>query len=165
MATRFHLRVWTRFHDPPARVWEIKTSAACLRREFPPWAPFTGDLDAFQAALQSGRATSLDARVLGSVDWPVQLEDIRRGARYTDRSQNTLYHEWRHDHIFEKAGDGTRYIDAVTFTPALAAGKLQAVLTERFFVRRHKAAADLLSADQRTIGVSVLRVATDEDDD
>ena len=93
----------------------------------------------------------------------MELEDIRPRARFTDRSSNTLFHEWRHDHIFEKAGDGTRYVDAVTFTPALTAPKLQAVLTERFFVRRHKAAAALLTPDSRTIGVSVLRVATDED--
>ena len=162
MSTTFYLRVWTRFFDPPERVWAVKTSAECFQQEFPALASFQLDHAAALEAVQQGRTAELGGRFLG-VDWPVSIDGVEPGRRFVDRSVNSLFTSWHHEHRVEPTGDGTRYIDAVTFTPAVRAAKLQAVLTERFFVRRHRAAAPLLQADARTIGVSVLRVAIDED--
>lgn len=163
MATTFVLRVWTRFFDSPARVWEEKTSPAGVAREFPFWAPFSvADEEGLRAALASGRPFETTAS-LGPVPWPLSVERVEPGVAFVDRSTNALFHTWRHEHRVEPTTDGARYIDTVTFAPALRASKLQAIATERFFVRRHRAAAQALSADTRTIGVSALRVANDED--
>ena len=158
MPTTFHLRAWTRFFDPIDRVWQVKTSRECLLREFPGWAPLrVEDEQRLQAAFDRAEPVEVQAR-LGLLPWPLRLELIEPGRRFVDSSENSLFESWHHEHLFEETSDGCRYIDAVTFRPRLPASKLAAVLTERFFIGRHKAAAPLLNADPRTIGVTVLRV-------
>jgi ligand-binding SRPBCC domain-containing protein len=162
--TTFHLRVWTRFFEPPERVWALKTDPAALAAEFPAWAPFSvGDPAAFQGALAAARPHEGAGR-LGPLPWPVALTAVQPGRGFTDTSSNALYSWWQHEHILEPTADGTRYIDAVTFTPRLPA-KLSAILTQRFFVARHQRAATRLAADARTVGVSVLRVWDPEEDE
>ncbi len=160
MSTTFHLRVWTRFSDPVQRVWQVKTSPQAFALEFPPWAPFRpSDPDALHRALQTGEGLDTQARFGPGIAWPLRLDPPEIGRRFVDHSSNALFQDWRHEHIFEETAEGCRYIDALTFTPAVPAAKLSAVLTRHFFVHRHKAVAHLLNADSRTIGVSVLRVA------
>lgn len=162
--TTFYLRVWTRFLDPPERVWAVKTDPALLRAEFPAWAPFSVDEpDTLLAAFRRSEPARVEGRMgLLRLAWPMHLEVVEPHTRYRDTSSNQLFSRFEHEHLFEPTSDGTRYIDAVTFTPRLPAAKAAAILTQRLFVRRHRAAAKHLQADARTVGTAVLRVWSDD---
>jgi ligand-binding SRPBCC domain-containing protein len=167
--TTFYLRVWTRFFDSPERVWAVKTDPDLLRAEFPAWARFSvRDAGTLQAAFQKAEPAQVDGRLslLGTgplgLRWPLNLEAVEPHTRYRDTSSNALYSRFEHEHLFEPTADGTRYIDAVTFTPSLPAAKAAAIFTQRLFVHRHRAAAKHLNADARTVGTAVLRVWVDD---
>lgn len=161
--TTFHLRVWTRFFEPPGRVWASRTDPASLPAEFPAWAPFSlADPAGLAAAIADARPLETRGR-LGLVAWPIALTAVEPGVAVSDMSVNALFNRWEHELRVEPTRDGARCIDVVTFTPRLAP-KASAVLTQRLFVQRHARAAAGLSADGRTVGVSVLRV-WDQDED
>jgi hypothetical protein len=162
--TTFHLRVSTRFFEPPGRVWASRTDPAALAREFPFWARFSlADPAALASAIGEGRPVEAAGR-LGLVSWPLSLVAVEPGVSLADRSENALFSRFEHTLMVEAVRDGTRCIETVTFTPRMPA-KLSAILTQRLFVQRHVRAAVGLSADARTVGVSVLRVWDPEEDE
>ncbi len=163
MSTTFVLRVWTRFHESPERVWAEKTSTEALCRAFPLGASLRlSDPEGMQQSLRDG--TDFKTRgQLGPLQWPVAIAEVQPGVGFVARSTNDLFHLWRHDLRVEPTRDGARWVDTLTFAPALRGAKPLAIATERLFVRRHRADAERLSADLRTVGVSALRVANDED--
>jgi ligand-binding SRPBCC domain-containing protein len=169
MATTFHLRVWTRFLAPVEDVWRLKTDGAALAAEFRPfWSFRVDDAEAYARAFAEGRPHEADGRLCPrgwpiGVRWPLRMESVEPGVSYRDTSQNRLYRRFEHTHLFEPTPDGCRYVDAVTFTPALPAQKLAAILTRRFFVHRHQVAATRLKADPQATGTSVLRVLVEQD--
>lgn len=161
--TTFHLRVWTRFLVPVEEVWQLKTDRAWIEAEFAPHRfrlGGDGSLDRLEGVTLPLRVDSSIAffGVLPAVSWPTELVEWVPGERFRDRSSNRLFREFDHVHHFERTPDGCRYIDAVTFTPALPAQKLTAILTRRLFLARHRAAARRLKADPQATGVGVLRV-------
>ncbi len=164
MPTTFHLRVWTRFLAPPDQVWLLKTDPAALAAEFRPFLSLrVGDPRPLADALDRGEPATVDARLCPrglpfGVRWPIHLRGGTRPTVYTDASENRIYSRFEHEHRFEPTSDGCRYLDAVTFVPALPASKLVAILTRRFFVHRHTVAARRLPSDPQATGVSVLRV-------
>lgn len=162
--TTFHLRVWTRYFEPPERLWAARTDLGRLAAEFPAWAPLSlADPGALSAAVAAGGPLESQARV-GLLPWPFALTQVEPGVAYQDTSDNALFARWAHTLRVEPTADGARVVDAVTFTPRLPA-KPTAILTQRFFVQRHVRAAVGLSADARTVGVSVLRVWDPEEDE
>ena len=162
MPTTFHLRVWTRFFAPPDRVWALKSDPAAIEAEFPLWAPFSlGDKAALAAAIAAGQG-ELRGR-LGPLPWPLRLVGVQPGQSFEDRSENALFSRWEHVHTVEPTPDGARYIDAVTFTPALPGPKFVAIGVKGLFVARHRAAARHLPADALTVGVHVLRVLIEDE--
>lgn len=161
--TTFHLRVWTRFFEPPERVWATKTDPEAIAAEFPVWAPLSvDDPAALGASLQAARPSDVAVRV-GLVAWPISIAAGESGVSFRYTSTNALYERWEHQHILEPTRDGCRFIDSLVFTPRGPA-KLSAILTQRFFVQRHVRAATQLDADALTVGVSVLRVWGPEED-
>jgi ligand-binding SRPBCC domain-containing protein len=168
--TTFHLRVWTRFFDPLERVWAVKTDPDVMRAEFPPGFSFDVDdpaalkraFDAAEAVTVSGRFGALLLGP-GRLPWPVRLEAVEPLRRYRDTSENALFTRFEHEHLFQETVDGTRYIDAVTFTPRLPAAKATAILMQRVFAHRHRVAARHLQPDTRTVGTAVLRVLGDDE--
>lgn len=163
MATTFVLRVWTRFFESPERVWAEKTSTDVLCRAFALGTSLRlEDPEGVQRSLREGTSLETAGR-LGPVSWPLAITEVTPGRAFVARSTNALFHVWRHDVLVEPTRDGSRSLDTVTFAPALRGAKALAIATERLFVRRHRADAERLSADLRTIGVSALRVANDED--
>lgn len=163
MSTTFVLRVWTRFLEPPERVWAEKTSTEALCRAFPLGASLRlDDPEGLQRSLREGTVFETEGSI-GPVGWPLAITEVEPGVRFVARSTNALFHLWRHDLRVEPTRDGARCIDTVTFAPALRGAKPLAIATERLFARRHRADAERLSADLRTVGVSALRVANDED--
>jgi ligand-binding SRPBCC domain-containing protein len=166
MPTTFHLRTWTRFFAPPEEVWALKTDPAAIAAEFAPWLAFRMDGDALTRCLASGGEGHIPARfgpLLPLVSWPVALKGGTRPERFTDHSQNALFTRFEHDHLFEPGADGsTRYIDAVTFTPAMLP-KFSALILQRVFRHRHAVAAKRIPTDPQVTGVSVLRVLVEEE--
>ena len=163
MATCFHLRVWTRFLAPVEEVWRIKTDLGLLSAEFGPIFAFRAGSGAmpphpFERAPLSTKASFGLSLLPFGIPWPLELTESEPMRRYVDTSQNLLYREWRHEHLFEPTPDGCRYMDAVTFIPALPAQKLAAILTRRVFLHRHLRAAKHLPADPQATAVGVLRV-------
>lgn len=168
--TTFHLRVWTRFFDPVERVWAVKTDPDVMRSEFPPFFAFdVRDPDALRAAFEAGQpvevAGRFGTRMLGParLPWPVRLEAVEPLRRFRDTSDNAMFKRFEHEHVFQETVDGTRYIDAVTFTPRLPAAKATAILLQRVFIHRHRVAARHLQPDARTVGTSVLRVLGEDE--
>jgi ligand-binding SRPBCC domain-containing protein len=163
MSTTFHLRVWTRFLEPLDAVWARKTSAEGLATEFPLWLPFSiGDEAGLKRAFDRGEPCETQAKLGWLLPWPLRLESVAPGRSYKDSSVNALYTRFEHEHLFEETPEGCRYIDAVTFTPALPAAKLQAILTQRFFQRCHREIARHLRSDARATAVGVLRVLVED---
>lgn len=163
MPTTFHLRVWTRFLAPVADVWRLKTDPARVEEEFRPHRFRLGDPAALTRAVAGEVPTHVDASLAFAglpvaLAWPIELVEAVPMERFRDQSSNRLFRDFDHLHLFEPTSDGCRYVDAVTFTPALPAQKLTAILTRRLFVQRHRAAAAHLPADPQATGVGVLRV-------
>jgi ligand-binding SRPBCC domain-containing protein len=159
MPTTFHLRVWTRFLVPVEEAWAWRVGQ--LPAELGPWR------ERFALGGGSVPEAELPPEVttkLGPVgpSWPVRVTAIEPGARWLDTSENALYARFSHEHLFEPTPDGCRYVDAVTFTPRGRAQKLAALLTQRIFQQRHRAAAKVLTADAQATAVSVLRVRVEE---
>ena len=160
MATTFLLSVWTRFFETPERVWEIKTDPARVAEEFP-WGLgiSTTKPEVLAQAFSDARPCEVDATLgFARLSWPLRMEAIEPHRRFRDTSENALFSRFEHEHLLEPTTDGTRYIDKLVFQPALPAAKLLAIVTRRLFVHRHQVAARHLTADTRTIGVSILRV-------
>ncbi len=163
MSTTFHLRVWTRFFAPPEAVWALKSDPVAIEAEFPLWAPFSiGDKAALLAGLGGALPVSMQGRI-GPLAWPYTVDELEPGRRFRDVSTNALFSRWEHQHIVEATPDGARYIDAVTFTPALPGPKFVAIAVKQLFVARHQAAARKLPADALTVGVHVLRVLIEDE--
>lgn len=165
MPTTFHLRVWTRFLAPVEEVWRLKTDLGQIAAEFAPLLSFRlpKELSGLSADAPPPMPLGpLPARLgppgLPLLPWPLTVAEVDPRRRYVDTSANALYRDWRHEHRFEPTPDGCRYIDAVTFTPALPAQKLAAILTRRLFLHRHLRASRLLPADPQATAVGVLRV-------
>jgi ligand-binding SRPBCC domain-containing protein len=158
--TTFHLRVWTRYFETPERVWQVKTDPAMLAKELPRgFGLCMANPEVLAQALADGRPCEVPATIGPlRLAWPLRVEAVEPLRRYRDTSENALFSLYEHEHQLEPTPDGTRYIDKLIFRPALPAGKLVAILTQRLFVHRHQVAARHLRADARTIGVSVLRV-------
>lgn len=169
MPTTFHLRVWTRFLAPVDDVWRLKTDPAALAAEFRPyWSFRVKDAEAHARAFAEGRASEVEGRLCPrgwpvGLRWPLRVEAVEPGVSYRDSSANRLYTRFEHTHLFEPTPDGCRYVDVVTFTPALPAQKIAAILTRRFFVHRHHVAAARLPADPQATGTSVLRVLVEQE--
>lgn len=168
--TTFHLRVWTRFLVPVEAVWQLKTDRSWIEAEFAPHRfrlGGEGPLEGLAGAPLPLRVESSLAffGVLPPISWPTELVEWVPRERFRDRSSNRLFREFDHLHLFEPTPDGCRYIDAVTFTPALPAQKLTAILTRRLFLARHRAAARRLKADPQATAVGVLRVLVEGEGD
>lgn len=162
--TTFHLRVSTRYFEPPERVWASRTEPGALSREFPPWAPFSlADPAALAAAIAQARPLDTAGR-LGLLPWPISLVAVQPGVSLSDRSENALFSRFEHTLMVEPVRDGARCMETVTFTPRMPA-KVSAILTQRLFVTRHVRASAALAVDSRTVGVSVLRVWDPEEDE
>jgi len=159
MSTAFRLLVWTRYFASVEAVWSLKTDPVALADEFRPYVFFhMKKTDEFSTAMAQGQPFAAEARLMPwGIRWPMKMEEVVPHVRFRDTSSNRLYKNFEHVHLFEETSDGCRYIDQVTFTPALPANKLIAIFTKRLFEHRHRVAAGRLSADRRTIGVSVLR--------
>ena len=164
MATTFRLRVWTRFFASVEEVWALKTDGDHLRSEFPWFAPFrVDDEERLRAAFEACEPCEVDGRFgPAGLSWPLRLEAVERCVRYRDTSENVLYSRFEHEHLFEAASDGCRYIDEVTFTPNGPAQKAVALSTLWVFRHRHRVTARKLPADTRTVGTGILRVLVED---
>lgn len=154
----WRLRVWTRFHAPPAEVWRLKTDPAALRRELRPLALRVADPEGLHRALDQGQVGAFAASVapLG-LSWPLEVLEVQPGRFFVERSQNALFHLFEHRHQVEAAADGSRYLDDLLLSPKGPWPLVSVDLVRRFFVRRHRLAARQLPHDPAATAVVVLR--------
>lgn len=72
------------------------------------------------------------------------------------------FSRWEASHELDPGQDGVRYVETITFTPTVLP-KVTALLTERLYRRRHRAATKGHKADPQVTGVSVLRVLVEDE--
>lgn len=82
--------------------------------------------------------------------------------RFSALPSHAACSRWEHTTTVEPGDGSVRVIDVVTFTPKVLP-KVTALVLERWFRRRHRAAAAGLKTDPQVTGVSVLRVLVEEE--
>ncbi len=158
MATRFHVRVWTRFLASPEEVWRAAVDPAWASAGWGPllsrpgYPPCGGDADA------AFRVAGLPV----GVGWKVQTTEMVEGARWVTEATSPLFTDFSHARVVEATPDGSRYLDTYTFRPAGPAPKAVAIAVQRMGARRHHALARELAADPQATAVSVLRVRVED---
>ena len=95
----------------------------------------------------------------------VPATEARTGLPAEPGPPGGVYARFEHARTLEDTPDGCRCIDAITFTPALPAQKLIAILTRRWWVFLHKSAARRLRADPQATGIGMLRVLVEAEPD
>lgn len=165
----WHLNVSTRFAAELDEVWRLKTDLSTFNAEMGLLSLKIDDADGLQRAVREGHTGSFDAKLTGplgliGVPWPLSVEDVHPGESFQDTSSNLLFSMFHHVHRIEQASQGkVRYVDTVTFTPALGPSKLVAILVKDFFVRRHQRFAKQVPAIPRATGVAMLRRMKEEE--
>lgn len=102
-------------------------------------------------------ATTFHLRVWTRFLQPV--EEVQRHVQQAPQNPaKLLYTDFHHETLFEPSPDGCRYVDSLTFTPALPLQKLTAILTRRIFMHRHRLLAKNLASDPQATAIGVLRV-------
>ena len=159
MATRFHVRVWTRFLASPEEVWRHVVDPAQASAG---WEPVLqrGGYPAFGEGADV-RLACVGLPVRG-VGWAVETTEVVEGVRWVTAVTTPLFSDFTHAREVEATPDGARYLDTYTFTPAGPASKAVAIGVQRLGVRRHQALARALAADPQATGVSVLRVRVED---
>ncbi len=62
--------------------------------------------------------------------------EMEPGRRFVEQSPLLSMKEWRHERLIDPAGDGTRVVDTVEFTPRFAT-RVVAWFISKFFEHRH----------------------------
>jgi ligand-binding SRPBCC domain-containing protein len=95
------------------------SNAANLERLTPPWLKFRIQTP-MPVVMREG--ATIDYRIVihgVPIPWRSRIELWEPDRRFVDRQLIGPYRWWRHEHLFEPAGSGTRVVDAVEFVPRL----------------------------------------------
>jgi len=95
------------------------SDAANLERLTPPWLSFRIQ-SPMPIAMRPG--VELDYRIVLHglpIPWRSRIDVWEPGRRFVDHQVFGPYLWWRHEHLFEAAGTGTRVIDRVEYVPRL----------------------------------------------
>jgi ligand-binding SRPBCC domain-containing protein len=125
------------------------SNALNLERLTPPWINFRIRTP-LPIAMRQG--TIIDYRIVLhglALPWRTRIDVWEPGARFVDRQIAGPYHWWRHEHRFERAGDGTRVIDEVEFLPraAMLTSRMVSRDVDRIFDFRQRSLAMLLARE------------------
>jgi len=105
------------------------SNAANLERLTPPWIHFRiltpPPITMFEGAMIDYHITLYGL----PIPWRTRIDVWEPGVRFVDRQVAGPYRWWRHEHLFESVGTGTRIIDRVEYVP-------RAALVSRWLVRR-----------------------------
>ena len=94
--------------------------ASNLERLTPPWLQFSIRTP-MPVVMQAGLEIEYRIRLYGvPILWRSRIDEWEPGVRFVDRQVAGPYKWWRHEHLFEPAGDATRVIDIVEYLPRAA---------------------------------------------
>jgi hypothetical protein len=62
--------------------------------------------------------------------------EVEPGRRFVEQSPLLSMKSWRHERVIEPAGDGTKVVDSLEFTPRFATGIVKWFIS-KFFQHRH----------------------------
>src|SRR5687767_5447898 len=122
-------------------------SAANLERLTPPWITFR-IRTAPPIEMTEGTLIDYDIVLYGlPIPWRTRIDIWKPGVRFVDRQLAGPYRWWRHEHRFEREGNGTRVIDRVEYVPRAAwvSARLVRRDLERIFAFRRAALRQLLA--------------------
>lgn len=125
------LRITEDFSAPPEKVFALCVSRAGFENAMPPGVRVLAWPDHFA----DGAVLDLrwDVAGLELVRWTAVVEDFDAGRSFTDRQARGPFRLWRHTHVCEPHGDGTRYTDVVEFSTGYGPpGDLAAATAIRF---------------------------------
>jgi ligand-binding SRPBCC domain-containing protein len=120
--------------------------AANLERLTPPWINFRIRTKR-PIAMNEGAVIDYLIGLYGlPIPWRTRIDVWEPGVRFVDRQVAGPYRWWRHEHRFEREGNGTRVIDHVEFVPRAAwlSARLVRRDVERIFAFRQDALPRLL---------------------
>lgn len=160
--TRFKLIVWTRFHAPRDRVWEVCADPAEATAGLPWWVRCeVSDPAGLKAAASSedgpdGATFATRLRVAGRVvDWPLVLSERVPGLRYTLSGGNRWLPHVEHRRRFEQAvGGHVRVVDELILEVAHRPRRVAVALVGRALSAVHRHWAERLPTDGETVGAT-----------
>lgn len=110
-------------------VFSFFSSASNLELLTPKWLRFE-ILSPEPIAMREGTRIDYRLRIKGvPLTWKSVISVWEPPYRFVDEQLHGPYREWRHEHRFEKTGDGTRIIDSIRYD------HLGGSLVNRLFVR------------------------------
>ena len=123
------------------------SDARNLERLTPPWLAFNIRTEG-PIAMREG--TLIDYRIVlygVPIPWQTRIDVWEPGVRFVDLQVRGPYRWWRHEHRFEAAGEMTRVIDHVEYTPRARwiSGALVTRDVERIFSYRKQTLAALFA--------------------
>ena len=140
---------------PPQAVWDFFADPANLPRLTPPHMK-PRLRDAPPEKMQAGLVVRLQVRPLLGIPLPFTSEItlVEPPHRFVDELRQGPFAQWRHEHLFEAEGPGTRLTDTVhyalplgflgkLFHPWLVKGRI-----EKLFAYRHQATEQLLNPEK-----------------
>jgi ligand-binding SRPBCC domain-containing protein len=122
------------------------SNAANLERLTPPWINFR-ILTPPPITMFEGAMIDYNITLYGlPIPWRTRIDVWEPGVRFVDRQVAGPYRWWRHEHLFETTGTGTRVIDRVEYVPrmALFSRWLVGRDVDRIFAFRQRVLAQLL---------------------
>lgn len=108
------LRITEDFAAPPEEVFSLCVSRAGFENAMPPGVRVL----AWPEHFVDGAVLDFRWAVAGLelVRWTAVVEDFDDGRAFTDHQVQGPFRFWRHTHVCEPHGDGTRYTDMVEFS-------------------------------------------------
>ncbi|MEM1178796.1 MAG: SRPBCC family protein [Acidobacteriota bacterium] len=126
----------------PKEVFDWHARPGAFDRLVPPWQTLE-ILERNEALIDESRLSFMIRQGPISIKWVARHEDVVDGHRFVDVQEKGPFAAWRHEHLFEPAGQGCRLRDAIRYRlpmgwlGGLVAGpKIQADL-EAMFAYRH----------------------------
>jgi len=122
------------------------SNAENLERLTPPWINFR-ILTPLPMTMFEGAMIDYHLTLYGlPIPWRTRIDVWEPGVRFVDRQVAGPYRWWRHEHLFETAGTGTRVTDRVEYVPRVALFSRSLVRrdVDRIFAFRQRVLAQLL---------------------
>lgn len=101
---------------PIGRVARFFSDVRNLGRISPPFPRLV--INATSTAVRSGAAFALQLDFgLFRIQWDSVIGEVEEGRSFTDTFSGSLFHRWKHTHIFAPHGDGSMLLDTVECDP------------------------------------------------
>lgn len=101
---------------PIERVGRFFGDVRNLGRISPPFPRMI--INATSTAVRSGASFALQLDfLLFRMHWDSMIDEVEEGRSFTDTSSGTLFHRWKHTHVFTPHGHGSMLVDRIECDP------------------------------------------------